>query len=188
MSLMESKISSSSKIEQKINGSRKLSNYLIGGMLTIGGVGFILASLSSYTGKDLLPLGNPSTLLFVPQGLIMGAYGVIANLLNLYLWYIVYINFGSGFNSFDKDSKIVVIKRKGLFKDIDVKINFDEIKSVKLDISEGFNPRRRIALVLKGRKNILPLSSSGDLKPLLEVEEEGARLAKFLCVNLEGIK
>ncbi len=185
---MDSKISSSYKIEQKINGSRKLSNYLIGGMLTIGGVGFILASISSYTGKDLLPLGNPSTLLFVPQGLIMGIYGVIANLLNLYLWYIVYINFGSGFNSFDKASKMVIIKRKGLFKEIDVKVNFDEIKSVKLDISEGFNPRRRIALVLKGRKKILPLSSSGDLKPLLEVEEEGARLAKFLSVNLEGIK
>ena len=102
---MDSDFSPSSKIEQKINGSRKISNYLIGGMLTIGGVGFILASLSSYTGKDLLPLGNPSTLLFVPQGLIMGAYGVIANLLNLYLWYIVYINFGSGFNSFDKASR-----------------------------------------------------------------------------------
>ena len=185
---MDSDFSPSSKIEQKINGSRKLSNYLIGGMLTIGGVGFILASLSSYTGKDLLPLGNPSSLLFVPQGLIMGAYGVIANLLNLYLWYIVYINFGSGFNSFDKSSRMVVIKRKGLFKEIDVNVSFDEIRSVKLDISEGFNPRRRIGLVLKGRKKMLPLSSSGDLKPLLEVEEEGARLAKFLSVNLEGIK
>ena len=185
---MKSDLSTLSKIEQRINGSRKLSNYLVGGMLTIGGVGFILASLSSYTGKDLLPLGNPSTLLFVPQGLIMGAYGVIANLLNIYLWYIVFINFGSGFNSFDKISKIVTIRRKGLFKDVDVKLSFDEIKSVKLDISEGFNPRRRIALVLKGRKKILPLSSSGDLKPLLQVEEEGARLAKFLSVNLEGIK
>ena len=186
--LMNKDFSSLSRIEQKINGSRKLSNYIVGGMLTIGGVGFILASISSYTGKDFLPLGNPSTLLFVPQGLIMGAYGVIANLLNLYLWYIVFINFGSGFNSFDKSSKMVLIKRKGLFKDIDVNINFDEIKSVKLDISEGFNPRRRIGLVLKGRKKIMPLSSSGDLKPLLQVEEEGARLAKFLSVNLEGIK
>ena len=186
--LMNKDFSSLSRIEQKINGSRKLSNYIVGGMLTIGGVGFILASISSYTGKDFLPLGNPSTLLFVPQGLIMGAYGVIANLLNLYLWYIVFINFGSGFNSFDKSSKMVLIKRKGLFKDIDVNINFDEIKSVKLDISEGFNPRRRIGLVLKGRRKILPLSSAGDLKPLLEVEEEGARLAKFLSVNLEGIK
>ena len=185
---MDSDFTSLSKIEQKINGSRKLSNYLVGGMLTIGGIGFILASLSSYTGNNLLPLGNPSALLFVPQGLIMGAYGVIANLLNFYLWYMVYINFGSGSNSFDKKSQLIEIKRKGLFKEINVKIKFDEIKSVKLDISEGFNPRRRIALVLKGRKKNLPLSSAGDLKPLLQVEEEGARLAKFLEVNLEGIK
>ena len=185
---MNSNFSSLKKIEQKINGSRKLSNYLVGGMLTIGGVGFILASLSSYTGRDLLPLGNPSTLLFIPQGIIMGAYGVIANLLNIYLWYMVYINFGSGYNRFDKETKVIEISRQGLLKKINVKIDFDEIKSVKLDISEGFNPRRRIGLVLKGRKKIMPLSNSGDLKPLLQVEEEGARLAKFLSVNLEGIK
>tara|TARA_Y100001970_G_scaffold179604_1_gene218665 strand:+ start:684 stop:1241 length:558 start_codon:yes stop_codon:yes gene_type:complete len=185
---MESNLSSFNKIEQKIGGSRKISNYIIGGMLTIGGIGFLLASLSSYTGKDLLPLGNPSSLLFIPQGIIMGAYGVLANILNIYLWYLVYINFGSGSNTFDKTSKSVEIKRKGLFKDIDVIVGFDDIKSVKLDISEGFNPRRRIALVLKGRKKILPLSGAGELKPLLQVEEEGARLAKFLKVNLEGLK
>ena len=186
--IMKSDSTSLLRIEQTIKGSRKISNYIVGGMLTIGGVGFLLASLSSYTGNDLLPLGNPSTLIFVPQGLIMGAYGVLANLLNIYLWYMVFINFGSGYNSFDKSSKVVEIKRKGLFKDVNVIINFDEIKSVKLDISEGFNPRRRIGLVLKGRRKILPLSSAGDLKPLLQVEEEGARLAKFLSVNLEGIK
>ena len=185
---MESDLSSFDKIEQKINGSRKISNYIIGGMLTIGGVGFLLAALSSYTGKDLLPLGNPSSLLFIPQGIIMGAYGVVANLLNFYLWYLVVINFGSGYNTFDKTSKSVEIKRKGLFKDIEVKLSFDDIKSVKLDISEGFNPRRRIALVLKGKQKALPLSGAGELQPLLQVEEEGARLAKFLNVNLEGLK
>ena len=185
---MNSDLTTFDKIEQKIGGSRKISNYIIGVMLTIGGIGFILASISSYTGMDLLPLGNPSTLLFIPQGIIMGAYGVIANLLNIYLWYLVFINFGSGYNSFDKGSKSVEIKRKGLFKDIKVNLNFDDIKSVKLDISEGFNPRRRITLVLKGRKKPLPLSGAGELKPLLQVEEEGAKLAKFLNVNLEGLK
>ena len=185
---MDSNYDSFSQIKQTISGSRKFSNYLIGGMLTIGGIGFILASISSYTGKDLLPLGNPSSLIFVPQGLIMGAYGLIANLLNIYLWYLVYINFGSGYNKFDKELKIVEIKRKGIFKDVEVNLKFDEIKSVKLDISEGFNPRRRIGLVLKGRRKILPLTGAGELKPLLQVEEEGARLAKFLSVNLEGLK
>jgi hypothetical protein len=64
---MNSDLTSFDKIEQKIGGSRKISNYIIGGMLTIGGIGFLLASISSYTGRDLLPLGNPSTLLFIPQ-------------------------------------------------------------------------------------------------------------------------
>ena len=86
----------------------------------------------------------------------------------------------------------IKINKKVLFKtskgDFEVKLNFDEIKLVKLDISEGFNPRRRIALVLKGRKKPLPLTGAGELKPLLQVEEEGARLAKFLNVNLEGLK
>ena len=81
-----------------------------------------------------------------------------------------------------------VVNFKTTKGDFEVKLNFDEIKSVKLDISEGFNPRRRIALVLKGRKKPLPLSGAGELKPLLQVEEEGARLAKFLDVNLEGLK
>ena len=108
--------------------------------------------------------------------------------INYIIKFFIFINFGSGYNFFDKDSQSVEIKRKGLFKDIEVKLNFDEIKSVKLDISEGFNPRRRIALVLKGRKKALPLSGAGELKPLLQVEEEGARLAKFLNVNLEGLK
>ena len=82
---MESNLSSFNKIEQKINGARKISNYLIGGMLSIGGVGFILAAISSYTGKDLLPLGNPSSLLFIPQGIIMGAYGVTVSYTHLTL-------------------------------------------------------------------------------------------------------
>ena len=88
---MNSDLTTFDKIEQKIGGSRKISNYIIGGMLTIGGIGFLLASISSYTGRDLLPLGNPSTLLFIPQGIIMGAYGIIANLLNFIygIWFIL---------------------------------------------------------------------------------------------------
>jgi len=132
---MNSDLTSFDKIEQKIGGSRKISNYIIGGMLTIGGIGFLLASISSYTGRDLLPLGNPSTLLFIPQGIIMGAYGVIANLLNFYLWYLVYINFGSGSNYFDKSSKSVEIKRKGLFKDIETPFVATRYHSLIVDSS-----------------------------------------------------
>ena len=182
---MNSDLTSFDKIEQKIGGSRKISNYIIGGMLTIGGIGFLLASLSSYTGRDLLPLGNPSTLLFIPQGIIMGAYGVIANLLNFYLWYLVYINFGSGSNSFDKSSKSVEIKRKGFFKEIKVKLNkinelevLGPVDSPLLKIKKNFRSRllirfnnqflmqKKITNVLNGLKISSKIKLTVDVDPI----------------------
>ena len=84
-------------LEQFVKGSKKTSNYIVASMLTIGGIGFSLASLSSYFGKDLLPLGNPSTLIFVPQGLFMGFYGITGTLIACYLWALIRVDYGSGF-------------------------------------------------------------------------------------------
>ena len=47
---------SAAVLEQPVLGSRRLSNFLVASAVTIGGVGFLLASLSSYLGRDLLPL------------------------------------------------------------------------------------------------------------------------------------
>ncbi len=173
-------------LDQRIKGSRKISNYLVASMLSIGGVGFLLASFSSYFGKDFLPLGNPSTLIFIPQGLIMGLYGIAAFFLALYFWRLISIDYGSGINRFDKNKGFLFLTRKGLLKDIEIEIPIDEIKAVKLDVREGFNPRRRISLRIKGRKD-LPISRVGSPQPLLELENEGAEIARFLAVNLEGL-
>ncbi len=180
------KDSSSLVLEQKIKGSRKVSNYLVASMLSIGGVGFLLASFSSYFGKDFLPLGNPSTLIFVPQGLVMGLYGVAAFFLAIYFWRLISIDYGSGVNRFDKNKGVLSLSRRGFLKNIEIEIPIDEIKAVKLDVREGFNPRRRVSLRIKGRKD-LPISKVGAPKPLLELENEGAEIARFLEVNLEGI-
>jgi len=188
----ESKLSQSEKdlsdlvLEQKIKGSRKVSNYLVASMLSIGGVGFLLASLSSYFGNDFLPLGNPSTLIFVPQGLVMGLYGIAAFFLAIYFWRLISIDYGSGFNRFDKNKGFLLLTRRGFFKNIEIEIPIKEIKAVKLEVREGFNPQRRVSLRIKGRKN-LPISRVGSPKPLLELENEGAEIARFLEVNLEGI-
>ena len=188
----ESKLSQSEKessemvLEQKIKGSRKVSNYLVASMLTIGGIGFLLASFSSYFGRDLLPLGNPSTLIFVPQGLVMGLYGVAAFLLAIYFWRLISIDYGSGINRFDKVKGVLSLSRRGLLKNIEIEIPIDEIKAVKLEVREGFNPLRRVSLRIKGRKD-LPISRVGSPKPLLDLENEGAEIARFLEVNLEGI-
>ena len=188
----ESKLSQSEKelsglvLEQKIKGSRKISNYLVASMLSIGGVGFLLASFSSYFGRDFLPLGNPSTLIFVPQGLVMGLYGIAAFLLAIYFWRLINIDYGSGVNRFDKNKGVLSLSRRGLFKNIEIEIPIDEIKAVKLDVRDGFNPLRRVSLRIKGRKD-LPISRVGSPKPLLDLENEGAEIARFLEVNLEGI-
>ena len=187
----ESNLSQSEKelsdfvLEQKIKGSRKVSNYLVASMLSIGGVGFLLASSSRYFGRDFLPLGNPSTLIFVPQGLVLGLYGVAAFFLALYFWRLISIDYGSGVNRFDKSTGVLSISRRGLLKNIEIEIPINEIKAVKLEVREGFNPRRRVSLRIKGRKD-LPISRVGSPKPLLELENEGAEIARFLEVNLEG--
>ena len=173
-------------LDQRIKGSRKISNYIVASMLSIGGVGFLLASLSSYFGKDFLPLGNPSTLIFIPQGLVMGIYGIVAFLLAIYFWRLISIDYGSGINRFDKNKGLLFLTRKGFLKDIEIEIPIDEIKAVKLEVREGFNPRRRVSLRIKGRKD-LPISRVGSPQPLLELENEGAEIARFLEVNLEGL-
>ncbi len=173
-------------LEQSIKGSRKFSNYVVSSMLTIGGVGFLLASVSSYLGMDLLPLGKPSTLIFVPQGLVMRLYGIAASLLAIYLWSLVSVDFGSGFNTFDKNRDVLSVSRRAFFKEIMIEVPLKDIQSVKLDIKEGLNARRRICLRIKGRKD-MPITGTGAPKPLLELEQEAAQLARFLEVNLEGL-
>ncbi len=178
--------SSQTLIEQKVLGSRKTSNYIVGLVVSLGGIGFILASFSSFRGQDFLPIGHPSSMIFVPQGLIMGLYGIAAFLIAIYLWSLIARDFGAGTNRFDKQSGNVSISRKGFLKEIKLEVPLKDVKAVKLEIREGLNPRRRIALRVQGRKDI-PLGGVGQPRPLLEVEQEGAELARFLGVNLEGL-
>jgi len=53
-----------------IIGSRRIENYVWILLLTIGGVGFLLASGSSYFKINLLPFANPIELNFIPQGIL----------------------------------------------------------------------------------------------------------------------
>ena len=47
-----------------ITGSRRFSNYFWGIFLAIGGISFLLAGLSSYFKVNLLPVANPTELVF----------------------------------------------------------------------------------------------------------------------------
>ncbi len=173
-------------LEQPVLGSRRLSNVLVASMVSIGGVGFLLASLSSYLGRDLLPLGHAAALIFVPQGLVMGLYSLAAALLATYLWSVIAINVGSGSNRFDRAAGIVTISRRGFRQPINVEIPLKDVKAVKVEVRDGLNPRRRISLRVQGRRD-MPLTRVGEPLPLAQLEQDGAELARFLGVNLEGL-
>jgi len=173
-------------LEQPVLGSRRLSNVLVAAVVSAGGLGFLLTSASSRLGVDLLPIGHPAALDFVPQGLVMGLYGVAATLLSTYLWTVIGLDVGSGSNRFDRSSGEATISRRGFRQQIDVRVPLQQIKAVKVEVRDGLNPRRRLSLRIQGRRD-LPLTRVGEPLPLAELELGGARLARFLGVPLEGL-
>ena len=174
------------QILQTIQGSRRASNVAIAVIISLGSLGFLLASASSYWHLDLLPAGHPSQLLFVPQGLVMGLYSVAGSLLAVYFWIGIALNVGAGENCFNQDSGRLTVRRRGFRQWIEVDLPLEDIQGVKVDIREGVNPRRRLALTLRGRRD-LPLTGVGQPMALAELEASGARLASFLNVPLQGL-
>ena len=58
--------------------------------------------------------------------------------------------------------------------------------SVRVEIKEGLNPKRALYLRVKDRRDI-PLTRVGQPLSLTELENQGAQLARFLSVPLEGL-
>jgi hypothetical protein len=172
--------------EQRVVGARRLSNVLVAIAVSLGGTGFLLASLSSRLGHDLLPVLHAAELTWIPQGIVMGLYGLAAVALATYLWVVISVDLGSGFNRFDKASGRAVISRRGLRRLIEVDIPLRDIQAVRLEVREGISPLRRLALRIQGRRD-LPLTRVGEPLPLADLELSGATLARFLGVPLEGL-
>jgi hypothetical protein len=61
-------------LSQPVLGSRRFSNYFWAVVVSIGGIGFLLAGLSSYFKVNLLPVSNPLALAFIPQGIALTFY------------------------------------------------------------------------------------------------------------------
>jgi hypothetical protein len=116
----------------------------------------------------------------------MGLYGVAALLLASYLWAVIGIDVGSGSNRFDRAAGQATISRRGFRQRIDVAIPLRDIQAVKVEVRDGLNPRRRLALKVQGRRD-LPLTRVGEPMPLADLELSGAQLARFLGVPLEGV-
>ena len=172
-----------------ILGSRRTSNYLWMVMTFIGGLGFFLAGISSYLGYQLLPFADTKEIVFIPQGIVMTFYGTTGLLLSAFLLATIQLNVGGGYNLYDKKNKKIEIFRLGLTKkkkEICLSYAMKEIKSVKLSISEGINPKREIYLRTKDQREV-PITRIGEPLLLSQIEEEAVELANFLEVPLEGL-
>ena len=176
-------------LHQQVLGSRRFSNYWWASIVSIGATGFFLASISSYTKTNLLPFADPTKLIFVPQGLAMGFYGVAGLLLATYLWLSIAWDLGGGHNDFNKQTGQMAIFRWGFpgkNRKIELNCQLSEVQAVKAILREGVNPRRAIYLRVKGMRDI-PLTRVGQPLGLSELENEAAELARFLSVPLEGL-
>lgn len=176
-------------LHQQVLGSRRFSNYWWASIVSIGATGFFLASISSYTKTNLLPFADPTKLIFVPQGLAMGFYGVAGLLLATYLWLSIAWDLGGGYNDFNKQTGQMAIFRWGFpgkNRKIELNCQLSEVQAVKAILREGVNPRRAIYLRVKGMRDI-PLTRVGQPLGLSELENEAAELARFLSVPLEGL-
>jgi hypothetical protein len=176
-------------IRQKIIGSRRASNIFWATTILGGSTGFLLSCLSSYFKINLLPFSDPTQLIFVPQGLVMGLYGLAGLLLASYLWLVVFLDVGGGYNEFSKETGELKIFRWGFLgknRQIEIQHPLEEVQSVRVDIKEGLNPKRALYLKMRGKGEI-PLTRIGEPIALAELENQAAELARFLGVPLEGL-
>ncbi|BAY24930.1 hypothetical protein NIES2100_47290 [Calothrix sp. NIES-2100] len=176
-------------LHQNVLGSRRFSNYWWATVVTLGATGFVLAAVSSYLQVNLLIVTDPTQLVFVPQGLVMGLYGGAGLLLALYQWLVILWDVGGGYNEFNQETGTIKIFRNGFpgkNRRIEVENRIQDAQSVQLTVKEGLNPRRALYLRVKGRRDI-PLTRVGQPLPLKELEIQGAELARFLGVPLEGL-
>jgi len=175
--------------QDKIIGSRRFSNYFWSVFLFIGGLGFLLAGISSYFKVNLLPFANTTELVFIPQGLVMMFYGTLSLSISVYIIVTMALDIGSGYNEYNKVEDLVKIVRKGFpgkNREILLTYPLSNVRAIGIKITEGLNPTRSIYLCLKDERNI-PLTPVQEPVAISSLEEEAADLAKFLDLKLENL-
>jgi hypothetical protein len=175
--------------QDKIIGSRRISNYFWTFVLFLGGISFLLAGLSSYLKINLLPFTNTSELVFIPQGVVMMFYGTLSLSISIYTLLTVVWDIGSGYNEYNKIENLVKIVRKGFpgkNREILLTYPLNNIRAIGIKISEGLNPKRIIYLCLKDERKI-PLTPVEQPSTISDLEENAADLAKFLELKLENL-
>jgi hypothetical protein len=176
-------------IKEKIIGARNISTCGTMIVLFLAGIGFFLAGLSSYFNNNFLLITDTSSIVFIPQGIAMLFYGTGAVGIAIYIFLTVLWDIGSGYNQFSKEDETVRIIRQGFpgkNRTLFLSYEFKNIKSLKLLVKQGINPRCNILLVLKDKREI-PLFPAQFLLSPNELEKKAIQLSKFLNVPLESL-
>ena len=174
-------------ITSYFNGSRRLSNVFWAVTVSLGGFGFFLTGLSSFFGINLLFFSQSNDISFIPQGIVLLFYGTVGSLLGIFIALTIYWNVGSGYNEYNRDLQKVKLYRKGFpgkNRELTFVFSFDEIKSIKMRIKEGINPKRQLLLCLVDNREI-PLTGIEEPVALNKIEDEAIEIAKYLNVFLE---
>jgi len=177
----------SSVIKSYFTGSRRLSNIFWALAVSLGGFGFFLTGLSSFLGSSLLFFSDVNEISFLPQGIVLLFYGTVGSILGIFLALTVWWNVGSGYNEYNRDLQKVMLYRKGFpgkNRELVFTFSFKEIKSIKMVVKEGINPKRQLLLcLLDGRE--IPLTGIDRQVALNKLEDEAIKIAKYLNVFLE---
>jgi|TARA_B100000768_G_scaffold179972_1_gene198830 hypothetical protein len=170
-----------------ITGSRRLSNLFWALTVSLGGFGFFLTGLSSFFGINLLIFSDSSEISFLPQGIVLVFYGTVGSILGIFIALTAWWNVGSGYNEYNRDMQRVKVYRKGFpgkNRELTLNFSFEEIKSIKMRIKEGINPKRQLLLCLADSREI-PLTGIEQPVALNKIEDEAITIAKYLNVFLE---
>jgi hypothetical protein len=178
---------SNSIIKSDFAGSRGLSNIFLALVVSLGGLGFFLTGLSSFLGTNLLIFSDSSEIAFVPQGIVLLFYGTVGSILGIFLALTVWWNVGSGYNEYNRDTQTVKLYRKGFpgtNREITFLFPFEEIRSIKMRIKEGLNPKRQLLLCLTDGREI-PLTGIEEPVAINKMEDEAITISKYLNIFLE---
>lgn len=174
-------------IQSYFAGSRRLSNVFWAMVVSLGGLGFFFTGLSSFFNINFLFIPDFGGISFIPQGIVMLFYGTVGCLLGIFLALTILWNVGSGYNEYNRQLQKVILHRKGFpgkNRELTFTFLFDQIKSVKMRIKDGLNPKRQLLLCLTDDREI-PLTGIEQPFALNRIEDEAIVITKHLNVFLE---
>lgn len=170
---------------QKVEGGRNFSNLIL--FIIIFGLGFLLIFLGLFSFPNIdnifsLPFRYYSYIPFFPQGILMLIFGLLSIFYSLYIFLLLILDIGGGFNEFDCGEGIIRIMRRGFpwqNRNLLFTYPIEDLDYVEFTINEGLDTIRNLYLVTNDLRRI-PLSSLSESLSIKEAETDARLLANFL--------